>query len=75
VITGWHRRILAQTHTAHVYLVNDTSQVYGEHRDILDALRAGSVSQACDALERHLQRSRQTLLDNVRREQTGAETA
>lgn len=75
VIAGWHQRILAQTHTAYVYLVNDTSQVYGEHRDILDALRAGSVDQARDALERHLQRSRQTLLDNVRRAQTGTETA
>jgi DNA-binding GntR family transcriptional regulator len=74
VITGWHERILAQTHTAYVYLVNDTSRVYGEHRDILEALRAGSVGQARDALERHLQRSRQTLLDNVRRAQTGMET-
>lgn len=71
VIAGWHQRILAQTHTAYVYLVNDTSRVYGEHRDILDALRAGSPDQACDALERHLQRSRQALLDNVRRAQTG----
>src|ERR1700761_5494439 len=32
VIAGWHRRILAQTHTAYVYLANDTSRVYGEHR-------------------------------------------
>ena len=67
VIAGWHRRILAQTHTAYVYLVNDTSRVYGEHRDILDALKAGSVTQARDALERHLQRSGRALLDNVRR--------
>jgi DNA-binding GntR family transcriptional regulator len=73
VIAGWHQRILAQTHTAYVYLVNDTSQVYGEHRDILDALRAGSAAQARDALERHLQRSRQTLLDNVRRAQASGE--
>jgi DNA-binding GntR family transcriptional regulator len=73
VIAGWHQRILAQTHTAYVYLVNDTSRVYGEHRDILDALRAGSVAQARDALERHLQRSRQTLLDNVRRAQASGE--
>ncbi|HLZ66598.1 MAG TPA: GntR family transcriptional regulator [Aliidongia sp.] len=72
VIAGWHQRILAQTHTAYVYLVNDTSRVYGEHRDILDALRAGSVAQARDALERHLQRSRQSLLDNVRRALAGA---
>jgi DNA-binding GntR family transcriptional regulator len=69
VIAGWHQRILAQTHTVYVYLVNDTSRVYGEHRDILDALEAGSVTQARDALERHLQRSGQALLDNVRRAQ------
>ena len=71
VIAGWHQRILAQTHTAYVYLVNDTSRVYGEHRDILDALKAGSMTQARAALERHLQRSGQALLDNVRRAQAG----
>ena len=70
VIAGWHQRILAQTHTAYVYLVNDTSRVYGEHRDILDGLKAGSVTQARDALERHLQRSGQALLENVRRAST-----
>ena len=70
VIAGWHRRILAQTHTAYVYLVNDTSRVHGEHRDILDALKAGSVTQARDALERHLQRSGQALLANVRKAAT-----
>ncbi|HWK46716.1 MAG TPA: GntR family transcriptional regulator [Stellaceae bacterium] len=69
VIAGWHQRILAQTHTAYVYLVNDTSRVYGEHRDILDALKAGTVTAARDALERHLRRSGQALLANIRQAQ------
>ncbi|WP_189042811.1 GntR family transcriptional regulator [Aliidongia dinghuensis] len=73
VIAGWHERILAQTHTAYIYLVSDTRPVYGEHRDILDALRAGSVTEARDALERHLRRSGQNLLDNVRRAQAGGD--
>jgi DNA-binding GntR family transcriptional regulator len=69
VIAAWHQRILAQTHTAYVYLASDTSRVSGEHRDILDALKAGSVTQAKAALDRHLKRSRESLLDNVRRAQ------
>jgi DNA-binding GntR family transcriptional regulator len=67
VIAAWHQRILAQTHTAYVYLASDTSHVFAEHRDILDALKAGSVVQAREALERHLVRSRESLLANVAR--------
>jgi DNA-binding GntR family transcriptional regulator len=67
VISAWHQRILTQTHTAYVYLASDTSRVFDEHREILDALKAGSAAQAKAALENHLNRSRESLLDNVRR--------
>jgi DNA-binding GntR family transcriptional regulator len=69
VICEWHRRILAQTHTAYVYIASGTSHVFREHRDILDALQAGSPAQTRDALERHLVHSRESLLANVRRSQ------
>jgi DNA-binding GntR family transcriptional regulator len=69
VIGEWHRRILAQTHTAYVYIASGTSHVFQEHRDILDALQAGSAAQTRDALERHLVHSRESLLANVRRSQ------
>jgi DNA-binding GntR family transcriptional regulator len=69
VVSAWHERILAQTHTAYVYLASDTSHVFDEHRDILEALKAGSPAQARQALERHLIRSRESLLANVRRAQ------
>jgi DNA-binding GntR family transcriptional regulator len=67
VIAAWHQRVLTQTHTAYVYLASDTSRVFAEHRDILDALKAGSVAQAKEALGRHLIRSRESLLANVGR--------
>jgi DNA-binding GntR family transcriptional regulator len=72
VIAAWHQRILAQTHTAYVYLQAGTNTVLAEHRDILDGLAAGSASQAKDALKRHLFRSRDsllTLLTNVQARQ------
>jgi len=69
VIADWHKRILAQTHTAYVYLSSDTSLVFAEHRDILDALAANSSPQAREALRRHLLRSRDSLLANVERAQ------
>ena len=66
VIADWHTRILTQTHTAYVYLSGDPSRVHDEHRSILDALRANSLSQTQDALRQHLVRSRDSLLANVR---------
>jgi DNA-binding GntR family transcriptional regulator len=67
VIAGWHERILAQTHTAFVYLAHDTRRATGQHRDIIDALKAGALDQARDALERHLQFSGTELQASVRR--------
>jgi DNA-binding GntR family transcriptional regulator len=67
VICDWHRKILAQTHTAYVYLTNDTGHVFGQHRDILDALRAGSAADTRAALQRHLLHSREILLATARR--------
>jgi DNA-binding GntR family transcriptional regulator len=66
VITDWHAKILAQTHTAYVYLSGDPSHVYDEHRAILVAIRAGSRTDTRAALRQHLIRSRDSLLANVR---------
>jgi DNA-binding GntR family transcriptional regulator len=71
VIAAWHQRILAQTHTAYVYLSSDTSRVFGEHNDILEALKAGSPGQARQALHRHLSRSRESMLAGVKRRESG----
>jgi DNA-binding GntR family transcriptional regulator len=66
VIADWHAKILAQTHTAYVYLSGDPSHVYDEHRAILVAIRAGSRPDAKAALRQHLIRSRDSLLANVK---------
>ncbi|AMJ62776.1 GntR family transcriptional regulator [Bosea sp. PAMC 26642] len=71
LVCEWHQRILGQTHTVFVYLAGDYSRSADEHRDILDALKAGSPDQARDALRLHLLHSRDNALENVRRSQLG----
>ncbi len=66
VIADWHAKILAQTHTAYVYLSGDPSRVREEHEAILNAIRSGSRSDTKAALRQHLMRSRDSLLANVR---------
>jgi DNA-binding GntR family transcriptional regulator len=67
LVCEWHQRILGQTHTVFVYLAGDYSRSADEHHDILDALKAGSVDQAREALRLHLLHSRDNALENVRR--------
>lgn len=67
MICEWHQRILGQTHTVFVYLAGNYSRSADEHRDILDALKAGSSGQTREALRRHLLHSHDNALENVRR--------
>lgn len=71
LVCEWHQRILGQTHTVFVFLAGDYARSADEHRDILDALKAGSLGQTREALRLHLQHSRDNALENVRRSQLG----
>jgi DNA-binding GntR family transcriptional regulator len=62
LISEWHQRILAQTHTVFVVRPGDYARSIDEHQAILDALEAGSSRDAKKALARHLARSRDNTL-------------
>lgn len=66
VISGSHERILDQTHTVFVSILGDYARSVEEHQNIADAIAAGSKAQIIDALWRHLERSRQNTLRQVR---------
>ncbi|MDZ7925936.1 MAG: GntR family transcriptional regulator [Agrobacterium sp.] len=66
VISGTHGRILDQTHTVFVSILGDYARSVEEHQNIADAIAARSKAQIVDALWRHLERSRQNTLRQVR---------
>lgn len=66
VISGTHGRILDQTHTVFVSILGDYARSVEEHQNIADAIAARSKAQIIDALWRHLERSRQNTLRQVR---------
>lgn len=66
VISGSHERILDQTHTVFVSILGDYSRSVDEHQNIADAVGAKSKAQIVDALWRHLERSRQNTLRQIR---------
>ncbi|KJF75014.1 GntR family transcriptional regulator [Agrobacterium arsenijevicii] len=66
VISGTHERILDQTHTVFVSILGDYARSVEEHQNIADAIAARSKAQIVDALWRHLERSRQNTLRQVR---------
>ncbi|MEA1843655.1 MULTISPECIES: GntR family transcriptional regulator [Agrobacterium] len=66
VISGTHGRILDQTHTVFVSIIGDYARSVEEHQNIADAIAARSKAQIIDALWRHLERSRQNTLRQVR---------
>jgi DNA-binding GntR family transcriptional regulator len=66
VISGTHERILDQTHTVFVSILGDYARSVEEHQNIADAIAARSKVQIVDALWRHLERSRQNTLRQVR---------
>lgn len=66
VISGTHGRILDQTHTVFVSILGDYARSVEEHQNITDAIAARSKAQIIDALWRHLERSRQNTLRQVR---------
>jgi DNA-binding GntR family transcriptional regulator len=66
VISGTHGRILDQTHTVFVSILGDYARSVEEHQNIADAIAAHSKAQIVDALWRHLERSRQNTLRQVR---------
>jgi DNA-binding GntR family transcriptional regulator len=66
VISGSHGRILDQTHTVFVSILGDYARSVEEHQNIADAIAAGGKAQIIDALWRHLERSRQNTLRQVR---------
>ncbi len=57
MVSDWHDRIMRQTHTVFVSVPGNYSQSVREHEDVLDAIKAGSLSQTLDAMETHLKRS------------------
>lgn len=67
LISDWHQRILGQTHTVFVYVAGEYADSVDQHRDILNAMMAGDRAQSREALRRHLQRSREKTLSNVKR--------
>ncbi len=66
VISGTHGRILDQTHTVFVSILGDYARSVEEHQNIADAIAARSKAQIIDAQWRHLERSRQNTLRQVR---------
>ncbi|TZG31769.1 GntR family transcriptional regulator [Agrobacterium sp. B1(2019)] len=66
VISGSHERILDQTHTVFVSILGAYARSVEEHQNIADAIAAGGKAQIVDALWRHLERSRQNTLRQVR---------
>ena len=66
LIADWHLRILRQTHTVFVFTLGNYAQSVDEHVAILEALKAGNRAAARDLLRRHLLRSQENSLKNVR---------
>jgi DNA-binding GntR family transcriptional regulator len=66
VIAEWHLRLLRQTHTVFVYRLGNYAQSVDEHIAVLDALTVGDRTAARDLLRRHLLRSQENSLQNVR---------
>jgi DNA-binding GntR family transcriptional regulator len=66
MISETHTRIVSQTHTVFVSIPGDYSRSVEEHQDILDAVAVGKKSQIVGALQRHLERSRQNTLRQVK---------
>ncbi|MGH6859658.1 MAG: GntR family transcriptional regulator [Phyllobacterium sp.] len=66
MISGWHGRILGQTHTVFVSVPGGYSRSVQEHADIFEAILVRDKHQTLEALERHLSRSRKNTLQQVR---------
>ncbi|WP_342358756.1 GntR family transcriptional regulator [Terrarubrum flagellatum] len=69
LISDWHQRILGQTHTVFVYVAGEYADSVDQHREVLDAMAAGSQEKSLEALRHHLARSREKTLSNVKRMQ------
>jgi DNA-binding GntR family transcriptional regulator len=67
MISEWHARTVSQTHTVFVSIPGNYERSVDEHRDIFDALAANSLSQSVMALQRHLGRSRDNTLLQVKK--------
>lgn len=67
VLTDWHARIVAQTHTMRVYSLESykLERLQAEHEAILSALAEADQEAASAALERHLRQSRNELLTRL----------
>jgi DNA-binding GntR family transcriptional regulator len=66
MLSEWHDRIIGQTHTVFVSVPGNYEQSVAEHEEILAALIARDEVTALDALYRHLSRSRDNSLLQVR---------
>ena len=66
LIADWHLRILRQTHTVFVFTLGNYVQSVDDHVAILDALKAGDRAAARDLLRRHLLRSQENSLRNIK---------
>lgn len=66
LITETHERILGQTHTLFVSVPGDYGRSVEEHQEILTAIAERKKAETIDALLRHLNRSRENTLRQVR---------
>lgn len=66
MVSEWHDRIIGQTHTVFVSVPGNYEQSVAEHEEILAAMIARDENAVLDALHRHLARSRDNSLMQVR---------
>ncbi len=66
MVSDWHARIVSQTHTVFVSIPGNYERSVQEHQDILAALQGRTKKSAIVALERHLKRSLENTLLQVR---------
>lgn len=67
MVSEWHERVIGQTHTVFVSLPGNYAQSVAEHEEILAALIARDEGQVLSTLDRHLRRSRDNTLLQVKR--------
>jgi DNA-binding GntR family transcriptional regulator len=66
MVSEWHGRIVGQTHTVFVSIPGNYERSVHEHQEILEALQGRAKKTAIAALERHLTRSLENTLLQVR---------
>jgi len=66
MVSDWHARIVGQTHTVFVSIPGNYERSVQEHQDVLAALQGRAKKSAIVALERHLTRSLENTLLQVR---------